>query len=42
MKLLEMSQAARQYYDGLRSRNLAQGWGKVRCYRRLHLSVCEQ
>jgi hypothetical protein len=28
MKLLELSAIARQYYDGLRSRNLAQGWEK--------------
>ena len=28
MKLLELSAIARQYYDGLRSKNLAQGWEK--------------
>lgn len=28
MKILELSAIARQYYDGLRSKNLAQGWEK--------------
>lgn len=28
MTLLELSSVAREYYDGLRSRNIAQGWEK--------------
>lgn len=28
MKLLDMSQAARQYYERLRAKSLAQGWEK--------------